>query len=64
VRVDDPQFINLALDQQMRILPDLPYPPIKGVETILQELTRTYPEASKLTPESIIDASIVREASL
>ena len=46
VRIDDPQFINAALDQQVRILPDLPYPPVKGIETILQELARTYPEAS------------------
>jgi len=63
VRIDNPQFIDAALDQQLRILPDLPYPPIKGIETILQELSRTYPEASKLTPESIIDASIVKDAS-
>jgi hypothetical protein len=64
VRIDDPQFINAALDQQVRILPDLPYPPVKGIETILQELARTYPEASKMTPESIIDSSIVKDASL
>jgi NitT/TauT family transport system substrate-binding protein len=64
VRAEDPQYIDLALDQQVRILPDLPYPPLKGIETILQELTRTYPGANKLTPESIVDASIVREASL
>jgi NitT/TauT family transport system substrate-binding protein len=64
VRIDDPQFINAALDQQVRILPDLPYPPVKGIETILQELARTYPEANKMTPESIIDSSIVKDASL
>ena len=65
VRIDDdPQFINAALDQQVRILPDLPYPPVKGIETILQELSRTYPEANKMTPESIIDSSIVKDASL
>jgi hypothetical protein len=64
VRIDDPQFINAALDQQVRILPDLPYPPVKGIETILQELSRTYPEASRMTPESIIDLSIVKDASL
>jgi NitT/TauT family transport system substrate-binding protein len=64
VRIDDPQFINAALDQQVRILPDLPYPPVKGIETILQELARTYPEANKMTPESIIDSSVVKDASL
>jgi len=37
---------------------------MSDIETILQELTRTYPDASKLTPESIIDASIVKAASL
>ena len=63
VRMDNPQFIDAALDQQVKILPDLPYPPMKGIETILQELSRTYPEASKLTPESIIDASVVKDAS-
>ena len=64
MRIDDPQFINAALDQQVRILPDLPYPPVKGIETILQELARAYPEANKMTPESIIDSSIVKDASL
>jgi hypothetical protein len=64
VRADDPQFINLALDQQLRILPNLPYPSVKGIETILQELAKTHPDATKLTPESIVDASIVKEASL
>lgn len=62
VRGDDPSFINLALDQQLRILPDRPYPPIQGVETILQELKRSYPDAAKLSPESIIDSTIVRDA--
>ena len=63
VRAEDPEFINLALDQQLRILPDLPYPSAKGIETILHELAKTYPEANKLTPESIIDSSIVQAAS-
>jgi NitT/TauT family transport system substrate-binding protein len=64
VRAEDPQFTGLALDQQLRILPDLPYPPVKGIETIIQELTRTYPDASKLQPDAIIDSSIVKDASL
>jgi hypothetical protein len=64
VRIDDPQFINAALDQQVRILPDLPYPPVKGIQTILQELARTYFEANKMTTESIIDSTIVKDASL
>ena len=64
VRAEDPQFINLALDQQVRILPDLPYPSVKGIETILQELAKTHPNANKVTPESIIDTSIVKDASL
>jgi NitT/TauT family transport system substrate-binding protein len=63
VRADDPQFINLALDQQMRILPNLPFPPLKGVETILHELSRTYPESHALTAESLIDSTIVKDAS-
>jgi len=36
----------------------------KRIETILQELARTHPEANKMTPESIIDSSIVKDASL
>jgi len=64
MRIEDPEFINAALDQQVRILPDLPYSPVKGVETILQELVKTYPQASKITPESIIDSTIVKDASL
>lgn len=36
MRAEDTRFTDLAFEQQLRILPDLPYPPV--IETILQEL--------------------------
>jgi NitT/TauT family transport system substrate-binding protein len=38
-----------------------PYPTIKGIETVLYELTSQNPDASTVKPEDIIDGSIMRE---
>lgn len=62
-RTADAEVINGALDQQMRILPDLPVPPEAGIKTILEDLGRSVPEARHTPPDSLIDPSIVREAA-
>jgi NitT/TauT family transport system substrate-binding protein len=41
-------------------LPDLPYPTLEGMKTILAEMGRTRPEVLKNDPASMIDSSIVK----
>jgi hypothetical protein len=37
--------------------------PEEGMKTILEDLGRTLPDAHKLQPSTLIDASVVREAA-
>ena len=41
-------------------IPDLPYPTLEGMKTILAEMGRTRPEVLKTDPASMVDASIVK----
>jgi hypothetical protein len=63
VKSDDKELLRLALDQQVRILPDLPYAPEEGMKTILEDLGRTLPDARKLQPSALIDSTVVRDAA-
>jgi len=41
-------------------LPDLPYPTLEGMKTVLAEMGRTRPEVLKADPSSMVDPSIVK----
>lgn len=63
IKSDDKDLLRLALDQQIRILPDLPYAPEEGMKTILEDLGRTLPDARRLQPAALIDSTVVRDAA-
>lgn len=63
VRATNTEVLKTALDQQMRTLPDLPVPPREAIKTILDDLAKKFPEASRTAPDSLIDSSIVEEAA-
>jgi NitT/TauT family transport system substrate-binding protein len=63
VKTNDAELLRLAMDQQLRILPDLPYAPEEGMKTILEDLGRTLPEARRLPPAALIDATVMRDAA-
>ena len=63
VRSNDEEAIKIALEHQVKILPDMPYPFEDGIKTILEDLARTTPEARHLAPNALIDTSVVRDAS-
>jgi hypothetical protein len=63
VKNADKELLRLALDQQIRILPDLPYAPEEGMKTILEDLGRTLPDARRLQPAALIDSTVVRDAA-
>jgi NitT/TauT family transport system substrate-binding protein len=63
IHTSDPETIKFSLDQQMKVLPDIPTPFEDGIKTILEDLGRSSPEAKLIAPAILIDASVVREAA-
>jgi NitT/TauT family transport system substrate-binding protein len=63
VRTSDEESVRVALEHQIKILPDIPYPLEDGIKTILEDLARSNPEASKIAPSALIETSVVRDAS-
>ena len=63
VRTTDQEAVKTALDHQIRILPDMPYPLEDGIKTILEDLARSNPEARNIAPGALIDTSVVRDAA-
>ena len=63
VRTSDQEAIKTALDHQIKILPDVPYPLEDGIKTILEDLARSIPEARNMAPGALIDTSVVRDAA-
>ena len=62
VRSSDEPTMKSALESQIRILPDVPYPFEDGIKTILEDLARTMPEAKNVSPAALIDITVVRDA--
>jgi len=62
VRSSDEPTMKSALESQIRILPDVPYPLQDGIKTILEDLARTMPEAKSVSPAALIDITVVRDA--
>ena len=59
----DVEAVRTALEHQIKIIPDGPYPLEDGVKTILEDLARSSPEAKNIAPGALIDTSVVREAA-
>jgi NitT/TauT family transport system substrate-binding protein len=62
VRTADQETLKAALDDQVRILPDIPYPLEDGIKTILEDVARSNPEARNINPSNLIDTTVVRDA--
>jgi ABC-type nitrate/sulfonate/bicarbonate transport system substrate-binding protein len=63
VRTSDQEAVRTALEHQIKILPDIPYPLEDGIKTILEDLARSNPEAKNIAPSALLDTSIVRDAA-
>ena len=63
VRTTDQEAVKTALDHQIKILPDTPYPFEDGIKTILDDLARSNSEARNIAPSALIDTSVVRDAA-
>lgn len=63
VRTSDQEAVRTALEHQIKILPDIPYPFEDGIKTIFEDLARSNPEAKNIAPSALMDTSIVRDAA-
>jgi len=62
LRVDDKEVLEETYDTLVTMLmPEKPYPTIKGVQTILREFGTKDPAARSARPEQFVDASLVKE---
>lgn len=48
-------------DYSQRLIPAVPYPSAPGIQTIIDHLAKTRPEAKGLKPNDFIDVSILKE---
>ncbi|MND07883.1 hypothetical protein D3C83_301630 [compost metagenome] len=42
-------------------MPDYPYPPLEGYQTVLQEMTSSNPKAASLNAKDLLDTRFVKE---
>jgi ABC-type nitrate/sulfonate/bicarbonate transport system substrate-binding protein len=61
-RMNDISLMNSTCDDySQRLVPAVPYPTAPGIQTIIDYLAKTRPEAKGLKPNDFIDASILKE---
>jgi hypothetical protein len=63
VRTSDQEAVRAALEHQIKIIPDIPYPFEDGIKTILEDLARSNPEAKSINPMALMDTTVVRDAA-
>ena len=61
-RMSDISLMNATYDDySQRLVPAVPYPTAPGIQTIIDHLAKTRPEAKGLKPQDFIDGSILKE---
>ncbi len=62
LRVDDKEVLDETYETLVTtLMPEKPYPTIKGVQTILREFGTKDPAARSARPEQFVDSSLVKE---
>lgn len=61
LRMDDKDLLDDAYGFYAERLEKIPYPTIKGIKFILDEMAEKHPQARKTTPESFVDLSLLQE---
>jgi ABC-type nitrate/sulfonate/bicarbonate transport system substrate-binding protein len=60
-RVEDRQVLEHAWSWFTQDMPDSPYPPIEGYQTVLQEMAPGNPKAAALNAKELVDLRFVKE---
>ncbi len=61
LRLEDKELLDDAYAFYSERLEKIPYPTIKGIKFILDQLAEKHPQASKTSPESFVDLSLLQE---
>jgi len=61
LRVNEKDLLDDAYDFHSQRLQKIPYPTLKGIQFILDEMAERQPQAKKATPESFVDLSLLQE---
>jgi len=56
----DPATLDTAWSYLKGSIPDMPYPTLEGMRTIVAEMARTRPELAKVDAATMVDSSIVK----
>jgi len=56
----DPTTLDTAYTYLKGAIPDLPYPTLEGMRTIVAEMARTRPELAKVDASTMVDSSIIK----
>ena len=60
-RVEDRNVLEHAWSWFSQDMPELPYPPIEGYQSVLQEMALSNPKAAALNPKDLVDLRFVKE---
>lgn len=60
-RVEDRGVLEHTQSWFTQNMPDYPYPPLEGYQTVLQEMAASNPKASSLNAKDLVDARFVKE---
>ena len=61
LRSDDPETLEASWQFGIDVIERIPYPDREMFKLVLEERSRTRPEAAKAKPEQFFDDSLVRE---
>jgi NitT/TauT family transport system substrate-binding protein len=61
LRMDDKELLDDAYAFYSERLEKIPYPTIKGIKFILDDMADRHPQARKMPPESFVDLSVLQE---
>jgi NitT/TauT family transport system substrate-binding protein len=61
LRVNDQDMLDDAYSFYSRRLEKIPYPTLKGIQFILDQMADRHPQARKTSPESFVDLSVLQD---
>ena len=61
LRGADPDVLRAAHQAFVKIVPKKPYPTLKGIQFLLDQLSTQFPQAKKAKPEQFVDFSLLQE---
>jgi hypothetical protein len=61
MRVEEKEFLDEAYEFYSTRVQRIPYPTVKGIKFILDEMAEKNPQARKAAPETFVDLSVLQE---